>query len=424
MTSDNKVMIEIAGEHNHLVDSTKKIERQVLRENCKRKATSSIATRPIKLIRNELMNSVSTELEHKDLKSVRKAMYIERRKNFPRYPSSLEDAITQLNELQNEEFLMFRGEKFVHLPEDSTFICLTTKENLQCLTSCTDVFTDGTFEYAPKFFLQLYTIHGYKNGIYVPLVYFFLKDKFKNTYINVWKYLINICEKQSLLFKIDILHIDFEIGAIQATKEVFLDVKIKTCRFHLEQAWWRKINGNTKLRTAYNDQKNDLQLWLKSFFGLSFIAPDDVVELISTCPNIADGQLFSDYVLETYVEPGCLFPPILWAETPSLNPRTTNGAESFHRTYNAQFTSAHPPTFVVISTLMETQAETVTKLSTISKRKIKPKSNEELKKIEFVSKQHKEYQKNKTPENLLNWYKQHESRKDKPKTDGGLVNDE
>jgi len=41
---------------------------------------------------------------------------------------------------------------------------------------------------------------------------------------------------------------------------------------------------------AYNDQKNDLQLWLKSFFGLSFIAPYDVedafVELISTCPNI------------------------------------------------------------------------------------------------------------------------------------------
>jgi hypothetical protein len=76
---------------------------------------------------------------------------------------------------------------------------------------------------------------------------------------------------------------------------------------------------------AYNDQKNDLQLWLKSFFGLSFIAPDDVeddfVELISTCPNITDGQLFSDYDLETYVVPGCLFPPIFWAETPSLNPR-------------------------------------------------------------------------------------------------------
>jgi hypothetical protein len=50
---------------------------------------------------------------------------------------------------------------------------------------------------------------------------------------------------------------------------------------------------------------------------------------------------------------------------------------------------------------MKTQAETVTKLSTISKGKIQPKSKEELKIIEFVSKQHEEYLKNKKPENLL-----------------------
>jgi hypothetical protein len=54
---------------------------------------------------------------------------------------------------------------------------------------------------------------------------------------------------------------------------------------------------------------------------------------------------------------------------------------------------------------METQAEaeTVTKLSTISKGKIKPKSKEELKIIEFVSKQYDQYLKNKTPENSLKY---------------------
>lgn len=76
---------------------------------------------------------------------------------------------------------------------------------------------------------------------------------------------------------------------------------------------------------AYNDKNNVLHNWLQSFFGLPFIAPDDIegafVELISECPNIADGHLFSDYVLETYIESGCLFPPILWAEVPSQNPR-------------------------------------------------------------------------------------------------------
>jgi len=52
---------------------------------------------------------------------------------------------------------------------------------------------------------------------------------------------------------------------------------------------------------------------------------------------------------------------------------------------------------------METQAETVIKLSTISRRIIKSKSKEELKKIEFMSKQYEEYLKNKTPENLLKY---------------------
>jgi len=51
----------------------------------------------------------------------------------------------------------------------------------------------------------------------------------------------------------------------------------------------------------------------------------------------------------------------------------------------------------------EISEEVPTKLSTISKEKIKPKSKEELKKIEFVNIQHKEYLKNKTPENLLKY---------------------
>lgn len=185
MTTDNSIL-KNTGEHNHLVDSVQKVDRQVIRENCKRKATNYISTRPIKIIRNELMNYVSTSLDHNDIILVRKAMYYERRKNFPTFPTSLEDSITQLKELQNEDFLMIRGKKFIHLPDDCSFVCITTEENLLCLTSCANIFADGTFDYAPKFFLQLYTIHGYKNGFYVPLVYFFLKDKFKK---NIYSYM-------------------------------------------------------------------------------------------------------------------------------------------------------------------------------------------------------------------------------------------
>lgn len=91
------------------------------------------------------------------------------------------------------------------------------------------------------------------------------------------------------------------------------------------------------------------------------------------------------------MENGCLFPPEIWAQEPSENPRkifnyiiaiitiifhlflflffkfTTNGSESFHRTYNAQFHSSHPSVHVVISILKEMQEETCTKIQSVLK---------------------------------------------------------
>ncbi|KAF0755084.1 Uncharacterized protein FWK35_00031942, partial [Aphis craccivora] len=53
-------VIEASGQHNH--DKNNSIEKieQILRENCKRKAEESISTRPIKIIRTELLYSSST----------------------------------------------------------------------------------------------------------------------------------------------------------------------------------------------------------------------------------------------------------------------------------------------------------------------------------------------------------------------------
>lgn len=100
------------------------------------------------------------------------------------------------------------------LPDDCSYVCITTEQNLLCLTSCKNVLADGTFEYAPEYFL------------YLPLVYFFLKNKLKNTYISVGRFLIGQCEKLSLVLRIETLHLDFEIGPIEATKEVFPAVQI------------------------------------------------------------------------------------------------------------------------------------------------------------------------------------------------------
>lgn len=52
-----------------------------------------------------------------DFNTVRKAMFTERRKYYPPFPKSLNKAVTQLNEKQNANSLIYKGEKCIHITE-------------------------------------------------------------------------------------------------------------------------------------------------------------------------------------------------------------------------------------------------------------------------------------------------------------------
>jgi len=244
---DKNIVIKSSGQHNHVGNSPNKLERQVLRENCKRRAEESLSTQPLKLIRSELLNHLEqSSIVHKDLKTVRKAMYDRRRKVLPKLPKSPEDVFLQLNLMKTQDDFKFRGQPFIHIPEDNSFVCITYDFNLLFMIKhdCIDFFADGTFNYAPKYFEQLYTIHGYKNGYYLPLVYFFLFKKSKDTYKKMWIFLQNLCvEYTGSQFILKKLHVDFEKAAHQAAYEVFENVQLIACRFHLGQSWWRKVSS-------------------------------------------------------------------------------------------------------------------------------------------------------------------------------------
>jgi hypothetical protein len=86
-------IVSIIGKHTHEPNSDVKIERQILRENCKSQVEDGILTRPIKIIRQELMKNVSCNFEMKDILSVRKAMYVKKKKLYSQCPNSINDAI-------------------------------------------------------------------------------------------------------------------------------------------------------------------------------------------------------------------------------------------------------------------------------------------------------------------------------------------
>lgn len=65
--------------------------------------------------------------------------------------------------------VLYKGSQFMFFRYPDITI-LNTKENLRLLFVADRIFGDDTFSYAPKFFQQLYIIHVYKNGFYVPVV--------------------------------------------------------------------------------------------------------------------------------------------------------------------------------------------------------------------------------------------------------------
>jgi hypothetical protein len=86
-----------------------------------------------------------------------------------------------------------------------------------------------------------------------------------------------LVEKKELYFKfhgqqlqLKMIHLDFEKAAHNAVLEVFENCKVVGCRFHLSQAWFRRIKNDKELNKHYAG-KTVVYQWLQSFFGLSYL---------------------------------------------------------------------------------------------------------------------------------------------------------
>jgi hypothetical protein len=112
--------------------------------------------------------------------------------------------------------------------------------NFLC-SDISDIFMGGTIKCCPKYFEQLYTLHGFKNGNYAPLIYSLLPGKSENVYRVMWSHIIDICSKSGKVISCKNFDVDFEFSVHNVIKEYFPDCVLKCCRFHIGQAWWRKI---------------------------------------------------------------------------------------------------------------------------------------------------------------------------------------
>ncbi|KAE8744366.1 hypothetical protein FOCC_FOCC008970, partial [Frankliniella occidentalis] len=89
-------------------------------------------------------------------------MYHAKRKLLPTLPKSGAEAVDQLS--NDIEIETSRGEQFSFTLSEKGIILFTCETNLRLLAECETLLADGTFEFAPDKFAQLYSIHGNHKG--------------------------------------------------------------------------------------------------------------------------------------------------------------------------------------------------------------------------------------------------------------------
>ncbi|XP_050517033.1 uncharacterized protein LOC126891793 [Diabrotica virgifera virgifera] len=183
---------------------------------------------------------------------------------------------------------------------------------------------------------------------------------------------------------------DFEEAIQQSVTEVWTNVSLKGCRFHLGQSWWRKIQA-LGLTSLYKDKESDVGKYLTYCFGMPFLNPEDVgdcfVEALSSIqPQNHRIVEFADYLVDNYVSES-KFPPEIWAEMSSSLQRTTNACESFHSKFNSSFYFAHPHFFQFLTVLIDFQSETYVKIRSVQKKVKKNYSAQTLTSKKFVDEQ-------------------------------------
>lgn len=240
---------------------------------------------------------------------------------------------------------------------------------------------DGTFEYCAKHFYQLYTLHGLVNTTYIPLLYVLLPNKTCDTYVTLLKKLKEMGVSPSMFV------VDFERAAHKAIKIVYPLSQIRGCKFHLGQAWFRKIQ-QIGLSVQYKDASDEIGKWLVYMFGLCFLSPEEVSDcfvedFVAIKPDNKKLDEFCDYLVDTYISEESVFPPEMWARASSDLFQTTNACESFHAELNSNFYHHHPHIFSFIEVLTSLQTNSYIKIRSAGlnihqRRNKKARSNEEF----------------------------------------------
>lgn len=234
----------------------------------------------------------------------------------------------------------------------------------------------------------------YKNGLFIPLIFVLLINNNQKTYLTMWNYIKKICAELNLTFYPKIFRLDFDRNIYLSMRSMFPDCMLLGCRYHVAKAWHRKLNTEMfELRDHFNDGTSEIGNWLRVFFGLAFLPPDQIsdafCELIEEAPNCTDILMqFPDHILIDYIGEDsqniALFPPEMWAKQPSSTLYgTTNEIESFYPQFNELFFHTKSTIWNVVDVLKKIHIKSYIKIDNMQLNVLPGIEYEDMEKLNF-----------------------------------------
>jgi hypothetical protein len=160
---------------------------------------------------------------------------------LPNLPKNIEEVHLAID---NMDIKSTSKEQFLLVNDVSKNILIfSCYQNLKFLCASENIYCDGTFTYSAKHFNQMFTIHGFKNGHYIPVVFCLLVNKSTDLHVNTFNHIILKCIELKLIINSKSITIDFEQAIYDAVSIVWSNTLIFGCRFNLTQSWFRKIQS-------------------------------------------------------------------------------------------------------------------------------------------------------------------------------------
>ena len=222
--------------HNHpaVDDYIKKIE-------IRQKIVSAVENEPSRNM-SEIFQDVIQQIPENDencapnYRDVRHILYYHRKKQLPCIPKTVSDinfSSSWAKTLSGKQFLLAKN-------DEVGAVVMSTRFFIENLSDCDTILADGTFKTAPEPFAQIYTIFGVFENQKIPLVFAFLSNKKKESYIFLLRLLEAKAEKLGKRFSPEIFLTDFESGFCVAIKNCFPMAQHLGCHFHYCQAIFKK----------------------------------------------------------------------------------------------------------------------------------------------------------------------------------------